>query len=132
VRIERARRELGDAERRLRETTTLRAIVTRRDDFAARVRTGLDALSWTERRQIIRRLVAKIDIGESAATIVYRLPSTERRAASPSGSERGGGGEDGSKGDSEANRRLRSQGVRLVTPELRSRALMRSLGSRWA
>jgi hypothetical protein len=115
VRIERARRDLADAERRLCETTTMRAIITRLDAFAARVRTSLDGLPWSERRQIIRTLVAKIEIGESAATIVYRVPSTERLAAPPSGSERGAGGEDGSKGDSEANCRLRSQGSGLVT-----------------
>ncbi len=115
MRIERARCDLAEAERRLRETTTMRAIITRLDDFAARVRTGLDGLPWSARRQIIRTLVAKIEIGESAATIVYRLPSTERLAAPPSASERGGGGEDGSKGDSAANCRLRSQRIRFVT-----------------
>ncbi|HEY3961685.1 MAG TPA: recombinase family protein, partial [Gaiellaceae bacterium] len=36
VRIERARRDLADAEQRLGETAALRAIVTRLDDFAAR------------------------------------------------------------------------------------------------
>jgi site-specific DNA recombinase len=124
ARIEHARRELVDAERRLRETTTMRAIITRLDDFAARVRTGLDGLSWTERRQIIRTLVAKIDIGETAATIVYRLPSTERLAAPPSGSDRGGS-EGGSKGDPAPNCRLRSQRQRHVTEGARRSRLLR-------
>jgi hypothetical protein len=115
VRIDCARRELADAERRLRETTTLRAIITRLDDFAARVRAGLDALSWIERRQIIRTLVAKIEIGESAATIVYRLPSTDRLAAPPSGPDCGGGGEGRSRGGSHENCRLRSQRGGYVT-----------------
>jgi site-specific DNA recombinase len=66
VRIDCARRELADAGRRLRETTTLRAIITRLDDFAARVRAGLDALSWIERRQNIRTLVRLISSISSA------------------------------------------------------------------
>jgi hypothetical protein len=78
ARSERAQRELADAETRLRETVQLRAIVTQLDDFAARVRARLDALSWLEKRTIIRTLVAKIDIDEKGATIVYRLPSAER------------------------------------------------------
>jgi site-specific DNA recombinase len=78
ARSERAQRELADAETRLRETVQLRAIVTQLDDFAARVRARLDALSWLEKRTILRTLVAKIDIDEKGATIVYRLPSAER------------------------------------------------------
>ena len=69
-------------------------------DFTARVRTGpINELSWTERRQIIRTLVTKIDIGESAATIVYCLPSTERASLRRPPRSDGGGGEGGSKGD---------------------------------
>jgi site-specific DNA recombinase len=113
TRIARARRELADAEQRLRETTALRAIVTRLDDFAARVRSGLDALSWTERQQIVRTLVAKIEIDESAATIVYRLPSTGRTHTPPA--DPSPAGEDGSKGDGDAQCLLRSRRQGLVT-----------------
>jgi hypothetical protein len=37
----------------------VREIVARLDDFAVRVRSGPDALSWSDRRQIVRMLVAK-------------------------------------------------------------------------
>jgi site-specific DNA recombinase len=113
ARIERARRELADAEQRLRETVALRAIVARVDDFAARVRAGLDALSWIERQQIIRTLVAKIEIDDSGATIVYRLPSTERTPTPPS--HPGSGGEGDSGGDPGANCRLRSRRLERLT-----------------
>ena len=89
ARLQRAQGELADAEHRLRGTVQLREIVARLDDFAARVRNGLDALSWTERRQIVRTLVAKIEIDEKAATVVYRLPSTDRTPKPPSDPEPG-------------------------------------------
>ena len=77
ARIEMAKREVGHADRMLRETVHLRAVVTQLEDFAARVRRGLDTVSWFERRHIIRTLVAKVEIDESGATVIYRLPSTD-------------------------------------------------------
>jgi hypothetical protein len=91
----------------------LREIVARLDDFAARVRNGLDTLSWNERRQIVRTLVDKIEIDETAATVVYRLPSTDRTPKPPSDPEPGS--EDPSKSDPGANCLLRSQRGRCVT-----------------
>jgi hypothetical protein len=111
--VERARRDLADAERRLREAVQLREVVTRLDDFAARVRAGLGASSWLDRRQIIRMLVAKIEIDEKGATIVYRLPSSERGPAPPSDPEPAD--ETGLKGDQNAKCRLRSQRGGFVT-----------------
>ena len=113
ARIERAQRDVVDAEQRLRETVQLRAIVTHLDDFAARVSAGLDKLSWTERRTIIRTLVDKIGIDETAATVVYRLPSlgrtpTPRSDRSPPSDAAPGNG-DG------AMCRLRSYSRRCVT-----------------
>jgi hypothetical protein len=84
ARIDRAQRDLTDAEHRLRETVHLRAIVTQLAGFAARVRAGLDELSWLDRRTIIRTLVAKIEMDEAAATVAYRLPSAEHTTP-PSG-----------------------------------------------
>jgi site-specific DNA recombinase len=76
-RIERSRCELVDAERRLQETVNLRAVITRIEDFAARIRDGLDGLSWAERQHLIRTLVAKVEIDEVGATVTYRLSGAE-------------------------------------------------------
>ena len=76
ARIEKARAEVADADRRLHEIIHLRAVVTHLEDFAERVRKGLEALSWLERQTILRTLVSKVEIDESGATIVYRLPPT--------------------------------------------------------
>jgi site-specific DNA recombinase len=75
VRLERARRDLADTEQKLNETVHLRAVITQLDDFAARVRNGLDRTSWVEQQRIIRTLVAQVKIDENGATVIYRLPA---------------------------------------------------------
>jgi site-specific DNA recombinase len=80
-RIQQAREALQKAEETLTETVTLQAVVSRLQDFAARVRHGLDQLSWHERRQLIRTLVARVEIDSEGATVVYRLPSTAPSSA---------------------------------------------------
>jgi hypothetical protein len=77
------------ANEKLRETIQLRAVVTRLEDFAARVRKGLDQLSWEDRRRIVRTVVSRVVIDEEGATIVYRLPSVD---PGPEGSPGGGSG----------------------------------------
>jgi site-specific DNA recombinase len=74
AKIKAARDDLRRAEQALAEVVTLRAVTCRLQDFAASVRQGLDRLSWHERRQLIRTLVARVEIDEEGATIVFRLP----------------------------------------------------------
>jgi len=87
ARIARAQADVEKANEKLRETIQLRAVVTRIEDFAARVRRGLDQLSWEDRRRIVRTVVSRVVIDEEGATIVYRLPSVDPGpAGSPGGS----------------------------------------------
>jgi len=86
-RIDRTRRELHDAQQRFDHCLQLRAIITRLEDFAARVSTHLERLSWEEQQRLIRTLITRIEISEDAATIVYRLSAP----AGPGGSNSGGG-----------------------------------------
>jgi site-specific DNA recombinase len=74
ARILRAREELQKADEKLTETVTLQAVTGRLQDFADRVRHGLDRLTWCERRQLIRTLVARVEIDDEGAMVVYRLP----------------------------------------------------------
>lgn len=76
ARIQRAQREADDAEQALQKSGQLRLVIARVDDFATRVRERLNELSWHERRQIIRMLVERVEIDESGATIVFRVPTT--------------------------------------------------------
>jgi site-specific DNA recombinase len=75
ARITESRTQLDQADQQLAQTIELHAIVTRLEDFAGRVRTGLKGLSWEQRRDLIRTLVARVEIGEAGATVVYRIPS---------------------------------------------------------
>ena len=75
TRRKQARQELEELDKRLSETVTLRAVIGRLDEFAERVRGGLDRLNWVERQQLIRTLVARVEIDEEGATVVYRIPS---------------------------------------------------------
>jgi site-specific DNA recombinase len=71
-----ARRALVEAEERLAEAVTLCAVAGRVQDFAERVKRGLAQLNWQQRRQLIRTLVARIEIGKEDVNVVYRLPPT--------------------------------------------------------
>ena len=95
ARIKAAQGEVTDADRALRETVHLRAVITQLEDFGSRVRKGLDAVSWLERRHIIRTLVAKVEIDATGATIVYRLPSAEPAADGGAEPPPNGGGSTG-------------------------------------
>jgi len=92
--VDSARQELAKVEQQLRETVQLRAVVIRLDEFAARVRSGLDKAPWHERRHIVRTLVAKVEIDDSGATVVYRLPAAHGAAPpSSTGSANAEGGD---------------------------------------
>ena len=78
-----ARNDLTALEKVLAEQRELKLVVTRVEEFATRVRDGLHVLSWQERRELVRALVARIEIDQDDVTIVYRVP-TVRSAAPPS------------------------------------------------
>lgn len=76
LRMERARQELQEIDAQINESTALRAIIGRLQDFAQRVSAGLEQLDWLGRRQLIRTLVARVEIDDEGATVVYRLPQS--------------------------------------------------------
>jgi len=93
ARIRRAQEDLHQAEGVLVQTAELTAVIGRLTEFANRVRTGLDDLNWLHRRQLIRTLVARVEIDEQNATIVYRVPTTpgpQEGLPSPRGSDEPG------------------------------------------
>ena len=67
-----------DAERETEEQQ-LRLVIGRLEEFAERVKGGLDGTDWMTRRQIIRALVKRVEIDEESVRVVYRVappPST--------------------------------------------------------
>jgi site-specific DNA recombinase len=84
-RIQKAKENLDHAERVLSQSVELTAVAARLSDFARNVKIGLDSLTWLQRRQLIRTLVARVEIDEEGANIVYRVPSarTDPGSSSP-------------------------------------------------
>ncbi len=59
----------------------LHSVVSRLEDFAAQVTGGLDATDWDTRRQLLRILVKRVEIGEDDVNIVFRIPPDFDRLA---------------------------------------------------
>jgi site-specific DNA recombinase len=74
--IRRAHQALKDADAKVESDAVLCAVIARLQNFAERVRHGLEQLDWQGRRQLLRTLVARVEIDETQATVVYRLPSS--------------------------------------------------------
>jgi site-specific DNA recombinase len=58
----------------------LSLVISRLEDFSAKVSQGLDRLNWHGMRQIIHTLVRRIEIDRDSVEIVFRVPSTGRPA----------------------------------------------------
>ena len=60
----------------------LRLIIGRLDEFAARVKGGLEEADWPTRRELIRALVKRVEVGKEDVNIVFRV-SPDPFAESP-------------------------------------------------
>ena len=69
-----AEQRVKEAETKITENTVLRAVVGRLQEFAQQVKAGLDRLDWNARRQLIRTLVMRVEIGDDKVVVIYRLP----------------------------------------------------------
>lgn len=61
------------------EEQQLRLVIGRLEEFAERVKGGLNETDWMTRRQIIRALVKRVEIDDQSVRVVYRVappPST--------------------------------------------------------
>ena len=59
----------------------LRLIIGRLDTFAKQVRDGLAGADWLQRREIIRALVKRVEVGDEEMNVVFRVgpdPFVER------------------------------------------------------
>ncbi len=54
----------------------LRLIVTRLQEFAARVKDGLDLVDWATQRELIRTLVKQVELEQGQVNIVFRVGPT--------------------------------------------------------
>ncbi len=80
IRSERIRAELKSMGAELKEkklerdaAAELRLLVTRVDDFAKRIRAGLEGATWEQKREILRLLVKEVQLDETKIRVVYRV-----------------------------------------------------------
>ena len=75
--LEAQAQQLEDA---AQQRAQLQLVIGRLEAFAAQVSTGLESLDWSARREVIRTLVKRVDIGPEEVSVVFRvtpLPSSE-------------------------------------------------------
>ena len=53
---------------------SLQLVIGRLEEFARRVRAGLEGLDWHDRREVIRALVRRIEIEHDQVEVVFRIP----------------------------------------------------------
>jgi site-specific DNA recombinase len=52
----------------------LQQVICRLEDFAATVKHGLEEADWATRRDLIRALVRRVEIGKEEVKVVFRIP----------------------------------------------------------
>jgi site-specific DNA recombinase len=81
-RIRHLRQRLADLEQKAQELTDeaarqaeLRLVITRLEEFAVKVKGGLVDADWLTKRDLIRTLVQRVEIGKEEVNVVFRIPS---------------------------------------------------------
>jgi site-specific DNA recombinase len=87
ARIRRAKEDLERAEKAVAQTVELTAVIGRLASFADKVQSNLDSLDWSQRQQLIRTLVARVEIDKEGAAVVYRVPVTSGPGPTPADPE---------------------------------------------
>src|SRR5215468_10957839 len=70
ARLEEQRQQLAEEAPR---HTELQLIIRRLEDFATKVRDGLEAADWTSQRDLIRALVKRVEVAQGNVNIVFRI-----------------------------------------------------------
>ena len=66
--------ELRALQDKVRETEELRLVFSRLDDFADQMNAGLQNTDWSQRREILRALVKRVEVDKTTIRIVYKVP----------------------------------------------------------
>ena len=82
--------ELEDQDRQLRTELTqqaeLRLVITQLEDFALKVKDGLAEADWLTKRDLIRTLVQRVEIGPETVNVVFRVIPDPFESSPDSGS----------------------------------------------
>lgn len=83
ARLVQAQIQSQEAQTALSKNVELTEVAGRLSGFAAQVEKGLKQADFATQRQIIRALVARVEIDEQGATVVYRVPGSRGGPSSP-------------------------------------------------
>src|SRR3954447_2084438 len=90
-RVERSKEKLQKVEQSLRafaeeeaQQQELCSVIHYREDFAQHVTAGLEQADWTRRRELIRTLVKRVEIGADAVKVVFRVEPGPLSTSPPS------------------------------------------------
>jgi site-specific DNA recombinase len=73
TRLARLEKEAAAATKRETEDAELSAAIGQLEAFAARIRTGLQDADWQTRREILRALIKRVEVGPEMIKIVYKV-----------------------------------------------------------
>lgn len=78
-RLQERKKKMEDELRRLTEQSqgdeALRRVFSRIQEFAEELKAGLESADWATRREILRALVKRVEVGKETINIVYKVPS---------------------------------------------------------
>jgi site-specific DNA recombinase len=80
-RIKRLRQRITDLEKKAQSLADeaarqgqLRLVITRLEEFAGKVKDGLSTADWNQKRDLIRTMVQRVEIGTEDVNVVFRVP----------------------------------------------------------
>jgi site-specific DNA recombinase len=92
LRIRRAKERSARLDEQLRSQVELTAqrrelllLITRMEDFATRIKDGLQHADWNTKRDLVRALVRRVDIGPDGVNVVFRVDPAIPPSAPPEG-----------------------------------------------
>ena len=73
TRLRRLEEEQTKLVQRASEEEDLKLVVQHVDDFSQQLANGIETLSWNDRREVIRALVKRVEIGKEDVRVVYKI-----------------------------------------------------------
>jgi site-specific DNA recombinase len=67
--------DLQTIEQRAQQTQDLRLVYSCLEDFADQMKAGLGTTDWSQKREILRALVKRVEVDKEAIRIVYKVPA---------------------------------------------------------
>jgi site-specific DNA recombinase len=72
-RLQRLEKETEEAASRKSRDEDMRRVIEHLEEFAKQVHRGLENADWNLRRELIRSLVKRVEVGEREVRVVYRV-----------------------------------------------------------